>query len=358
MTDHPPGWVYPEGVPLDHPLPDTWFAVPGVDDDEALTEIVANEAGRIVGELTQPTKLLTLSGQLIRSLGPDAKRAWAKPKTFKTFLAHAVPTAQIFSDGTGWLVPEGVTPDPPLLDPWFPPTRRSQRRWSMTMRRSQRSWPMKHVGSSANSRARLRFTEIYARLNWSLGEDARRTKAKFQTLKAFLEYAVPSAQILTDRPPGWVYPEGVPLDHPLPDSWFAVPGVHDDEALTEIVANETRRLVGELSRPATLTEVSTGLIKSLGPDAKRAWAKPKTFKAFLAYAVPSAQIFTDRPPGWVVPRGGYSRPPTRALNLRAGGSAHLAPASELRGPRFVEVPRVRQSSLHLHRCRRLDLILA
>ena len=135
------------------------------------------------------------------------------------------------------------------------------------------------------------------------GADATLTKAKFRTIKAFLAYAVPSAQILTDRPPGWVYPEGVPLDHPLPDSWFAVPGVDDDEALREIVANETRRIVGELSRAATFTEVSTGLIKSLGPDAKRAWAKPKSFKAFLADAVPSAQIVTDRPPGWVVPEG-------------------------------------------------------
>ena len=125
-------------------------------DDEALTEIVASETRRIVGRTHRRGTAEGNFHKLDQVFGPGSKRAWAKPKNFKTFLARAAPTAQIFSDGAGWVVPEGASPEPPLLEPWLPPTCRSRRGWSMTIRHSRRWWPMKHAGSSANSRALLR----------------------------------------------------------------------------------------------------------------------------------------------------------------------------------------------------------
>ena len=212
-----------------------------------------------------------------------------KYKTVKAFLEYVVPTAQIVTDPRHGLVvlPEGVSPGQGLPDTCFAaPLIDADPELTETVANETRRIVGEFSGPAS-------LAEVSGRLSWALGQDAERTWTKYKTFRAFLACAVPTAQILTDQPPGWVYPEGVPLDHPRPDSWFAAPGDYDDEALTEIVADETRRIVGALARAATFTEVSTGLIRSLGPDAKRAWARPKNLKAFLAEAVPSAQIVTD-----------------------------------------------------------------
>ena len=114
-------------------------------------------------------------------------------------------------------------------------------------------------------------------------------------------------------------PEGVPLDHPLPIRSRGT-AVDDDPGAHGGVADEARRIVGELSRPARFAEISARLNWSLGDDAKRTWAKYKTFKAFLEYAVPTAQILTDRPPGWVYPEGVPLDSPTTRHMVRSAGS--------------------------------------
>lgn len=295
LTDRAPGWVYPEGVPLDHPLPESWFAPSGDHDDEALTDIVASETRRIVAALTRAAPLKELSTGLIRTLGPDAKRAWAKSKGFKAFLAYAVPTARIFSDDAGWVVPEGVTPDTPLIDPWLPPTRHSPPLViddDPALTETVANEARRIIGEFSRPAT---LAEVSALLTRSLGDGAKQTWAKFKSFKAFLEYAVPTAQIVTDRPPRWVLPAGV-----TPDPLIAAPPVDDDDALTQVVANEARRIIGDFSGPATPADIAARLAWTLGPDAKRAWAKPRTFKKFLAHAVPTAQILPDSRHGFVV----------------------------------------------------------
>ena len=199
-----------------------------------------------------------------------------------------MPTAQIFSDGTGWVVPEGVRPGPSLVDPWFAAPRIDHDETLTEVVCEAR----RLVGEFTRPAS---LPEVSALLTRSLGDDAKRARAKFKSFKEFLAYAVPSAQIVTDRPPGWIVPEGV-----TPDSPLAAPLVDDDVALTEVAANEARRIVGEFSGPATPADITARLTWSLGPDVKQAWAKPKTFKGFLADAVPSAQILTDSRHGFVV----------------------------------------------------------
>ena len=282
--------VFPEGTRPDRPLSDTWFAGPLIDDDPALTETVANETRRIISELSRPAKLPEVSALLTRSLGEDAKRTWAKYKTFEAFLAYAVPSAQIATDPRHGrvMLPEGTRPDQPLPATWFSsPLADDDPELTETVANETR-----RIISELSRPAKL--PEVSALLTRSLGEDAKRTWAKYKTFEAFLAYAVPSAQIATDPRHGRVVlPEGVPPDQPLPATWFSSPLIDDNPELTATVANETRRIISELSRPAKLPEVSALLTRSLGEDAKRTWTKHKGFEAFLAYAVPSAQIVTD-----------------------------------------------------------------
>ena len=255
---------------------------------------MANEARRIVSELSRPASLAEMSTLLIRSLGPDAKRAWAKPKSFKAFLADAVPTVQIFSDGTGWVVPEGVTPDPPLLDPWFAAPRLDDDPALRVVVDDVR----RIVGEFTRP---AKLAEVSALLSHALGDDGKRARDEFRSFMAFLEYAVPTAQIISDARHGRVVlPDGVSPDQPLPDTWFAAPLIDDDPALTQTVTSKTRQIIGQLTRPAKLPEVSALLTGALGEDAKRTWAKYKTLDAFLAYAVPTAKILTDPRHGRVV----------------------------------------------------------
>ena len=193
------------------------------------------------------------------------------------------------------VLPEGVPPDQPLPATWFSsPLIDDNPELTATVANETR-----RIISELSRPAKL--PEVSALLTRSLGEDAKRTWTKHKGFEAFLAYAVPSAQIVTDPRHGRVMlPEGTRPDQQLTDTLFAAPLIDDDPALTASVAKEARRIISELSRPATLPEVSTGLIKALGPDAKQAWSKYKTFKAFLANAVPSAQIVTDPRHGLVV----------------------------------------------------------
>ncbi|WP_141013066.1 hypothetical protein [Nocardioides sambongensis] len=289
--------VLPEGVPPDQPLPDTWFSTPLIDDNPELTATVANEARRIISELSRPAKLPEVSALLTRSLGEDAKRTWTKHKGFDAFLEYAVPSAQIVTDPLHGrvILPEGTRPDQQLTDTLFAgPLIDDDPELTATVANEAR-----RIISELSRPAKL--PEVSALLTRSLGDEAKRTWTKYKTFEAFLAYAVPSAQILPDPRHGRVVlPEGVPPDQPLPDTWFSTPLIDDNPELTATVANEARRIISELSRPATLPEVSTGLIKALGPDAKQAWAKYKTFKVFLANAVPSAQIVPDPRHGFVI----------------------------------------------------------
>ena len=211
-----------------------WFTGSRAEDGETFTEVVVNEARRIVGELARPASLSEISGHLIRSLGPDARQTWAELGTFKAFLAYAVPSAQIVTDRPpGWVIPAGVPLDHPLPDPRSAAPLVDDDPALMVVADEVRQI----VGEFTRPAT---LTEVSALLTRSLGDDAKQTRDKFKSFKAFLKYTVPTAQIVRDSRHKWVgLPEGVPLEQPLPDSWFAAPGVDDDRALTEAVAKET-----------------------------------------------------------------------------------------------------------------------
>lgn len=98
---------------------------------------------------------------------------------------------------------------------------------------------------------------------------------------------------------------------------------HDDDSAEhprpgvapEVMAQELRRMISGLTKPASMAELAQSLISLFGPDVADGWAGHGGFKHFLSWAVPDA-IVTNVGPSYVAPAGlpipdQYTRPVQR-----------------------------------------------
>lgn len=176
----------------------------------------------------------------------------------------------------------------------------------------------------------LRMAELLAAVD-NIAQDLRTgldVEAQ-RSVTSSSDVAGPGTAHISDGPADLVIP--IPEDVAANPELGALgePSVRGGDSLVDsVLLQETRRLVGSLTRPTALAVLAQELNQIFGTEVTRAWANFGGFKRFLAEAVPNAQISGPQPgyihppnmpipDGWTIEDTGTGQIPDLVRELRA-----------------------------------------